>query len=79
MASTGTIISHEEVPLFFYKEGKRPQEMMIDGTLVIVNSTTGKKMSEHQLKTIANKSKQSIGVDKRVERMRAKLEAKKSM
>ena len=83
MASAGTSISsgsNAEVPLFFYKGGKKPQEVARgDGTLVVVNSTTGAKFSEHQLKTIINKSKQSAGIDKRVERMRQKLQAKTNM
>ena len=67
-------VSQYEMPEFYTKNGKTPQKHIAkDGTVLVVNSTTGKPIDAKQMKKIENQHIQQMSKVNTADRLRAKL------
>jgi hypothetical protein len=65
-------------PEHFYKNGKKPQTMMVDGVLMVCNSTTGENFSKRDMNRLVQNTKLINKKDALKEGMLKRLEERKA-
>jgi len=82
MSNTTPIIEaigrNTDMPSHFYKNGKKPQTIIVDGIEVICNSTNGQNFTRLNLKELERSATKVLSKDKQREGMLKRLEERKA-